>query len=122
MSDTCIFCKIAAGEIPADKVYEDDEFIAFHDINPAAPTHLLLVPKRHVRSLADVSGDDAGWLGRMMILVRKLAFDNNCTPGHDGGFRLVVNTGREGGQEVDHLHFHILGGPRPWNTRAAPAA
>jgi len=122
MSDTCIFCKIAAGDIPAKKVHEDDEFIVFHDINPAAPVHLLVVPKHHVRSLADVTADDAAWLGRMMTLVQQLAFDNGCTPGHDGGFRLVVNTGREGGQEVDHLHFHILGGPRPWNKRAAPAA
>ncbi len=122
MSENCIFCKISAGEIPATKVYEDDDFIAFHDINPAAPIHLLLVPRQHVRSLADVTADDAAWLGRMMILVQKLAFDNGCTPGHDGGFRLVVNTGTEGGQEVDHLHLHILGGPRPWNKRAAPAA
>lgn len=122
MSDNCIFCKIASGDIPTTKVHEDDEFVAFHDINPAAPVHLLLVPRRHVQSLADVSADDADWLGRMTVLARKLAFDNGCTPGHDGGFRLVVNTGREGGQEVDHLHFHILGGPRPWNKRAAPAA
>ena len=122
MSDTCIFCKIAAGDIPAKKVYEDEDFVAFHDINPAAPTHLLLIPRRHVKSLADITPEDAPWLGRMTALAQQLAFDNGCTPGHDGGFRLVVNTGREGGQEVDHLHFHILGGPRPWNTRAAPAA
>jgi histidine triad (HIT) family protein len=122
MSENCIFCKIASGDIPAKKVYEDDDFIAFHDIHPAAPVHLLLVPRRHVVSLAHVSEADAGWLGRMVTLVRKVAEDNGCTPGHEGGFRLVANTGREGGQEVDHLHFHILGGPRPWNKRAAPAA
>ena len=122
MSENCIFCKIAAGEIPAKKVHEDDDFIAFHDINPAAPVHLLMIPPKHVASLADVSEADAGWLGRMMVLVQKLAFDNGCTPGHDGGFRLVANPGREGGQEVDHLHFHILGGARPWSKRAAPAA
>lgn len=122
MSENCIFCKIAAGEIPAKKVYEDEEFVAFHDINPAAPTHLLLIPKMHVKSLAEIKAEDAPWLGRMMTLVQKLAFDNGCTPGHDGGFRVVVNTGREGGQEVDHLHLHILGGPRPWSKRAATAA
>lgn len=122
MSDNCIFCKIAAGELPSKTVYEDDEFLAFHDINPAAPVHILLIPRHHVKSLADIGPDDAGWLGKMMVLARKLAFDNGCTPGHDGGFRLVANTGREGGQEVDHLHLHILGGPRPWNKSAAPAA
>ena len=122
MSENCIFCKIAAGEIPSKKVYEDDDFFAFHDINPAAPIHLLVIPKHHVRSLADVTSSDTEWLGRMMVLAHKLAFDNGCTAGHDGGFRVVANTGREGGQEVDHLHLHILGGPRPWNKRAAPAA
>ncbi|MFT0849358.1 histidine triad nucleotide-binding protein [Achromobacter sp. F4_2707] len=122
MSDNCIFCKIASGELPAKKVYEDDDCVAFHDINPAAPVHLLLIPKKHVCSLADIKDEDAPWLGRMVVLAQKLAFENGCTPGHDGGFRLVANTGREGGQEVDHLHFHILGGPRPWQKRAAPAA
>ena len=114
--------KIAAGEIPSKRVYEDDDFVAFHDINPAAPIHLLLVPKQHVKSMAEIKAEDAQWLGRMMVIARKIAFDNGCTPGHDGGFRLVVNTGREGGQEVDHLHLHILGGARPWAKRAAPAA
>ncbi len=122
MSENCIFCKIAAGDIPAKKVYEDADFLAFHDINPAAPIHLLVIPKKHVASLAHVKDEDGPWLGRMMVLMQKLASDNGCTPGHEGGFRVVANTGREGGQEVDHLHFHILGGPRPWNKRAAPAA
>src|SRR5690606_1330148 len=106
MSDNGIFCKIAAGEIPSNRVYEDDDFVAFHDINPAAPIHLLLIPKQHVKSLADIKAEDGEWLGRMVVVAQKLAFDNGCTPGHDGGFRLVVNTGREGGQEVDHLHLH----------------
>ncbi|MFT0545127.1 histidine triad nucleotide-binding protein [Allopusillimonas ginsengisoli] len=122
MSDNCLFCKIARGEIPAKKVYEDDEFVAFHDINPAAPLHLLVVPKHHIASLLDVQADDAQWLGRMMTLAPKLAQENGCTPGYEGGFRIVVNTGIEGGQEIAHLHLHILGGPRPWNKRAAPAA
>ncbi|AOB28931.1 MULTISPECIES: histidine triad nucleotide-binding protein [Bordetella] len=122
MSDNCIFCKIARGEIPAKKVFEDDEFIAFHDINPAAPVHLLLIPRRHVVSLQDIAEDDAGWLGRMTVLASRLAAGNGCNPGPDGGFRLMANSGAEGGQEVPHLHFHILGGPRPWKGRVAPAA
>lgn len=122
MSDNCIFCKIARGEIPAKKVFEDDEFVAFHDINPAAPVHLLLIPRRHVASLQDIAEGDAGWLGRMTVLASRLAAGNGCNPGPDGGFRLMANSGAEGGQEVPHLHFHILGGPRPWKGRVAPAA
>ena len=122
MSENCLFCKIVAGDIPAKKVYEDAEFVAFHDINPAAPVHLLLVPKHHVTSLQDITPEDAGWLGRMMALAPKMAAENGCNPGPDGGFRLVINSGAEGGQEIGHLHCHILGGPRPWQKRAAPAA
>ncbi|NGM86098.1 histidine triad nucleotide-binding protein [Parapusillimonas sp. SGNA-6] len=122
MSQDCLFCKIVRGEIPAKKAYEDEEFFAFHDINPAAPVHLLLIPKHHVDSMQDIKADDAEWLGRMMALVPKLAKDNGCNPAPQGGFRIVANTGIEGGQEIDHLHFHILGGARPWNKRAAPAA
>jgi histidine triad (HIT) family protein len=122
MSANCIFCKIAAGEIPAKKVYEDEDFLCFHDINPAAPVHLLLIPRRHVISMQDITGEDAVWLGRMMALVPKLAAENGCNPGPDGGFRIMINSGVEGGQEVPHLHFHILGGARPWKGRAAPTA
>jgi histidine triad (HIT) family protein len=122
MSDNCIFCKIGRGEIPAKKVYEDDDFVAFHDINPAAPVHLLLIPRRHIASLQDAQESDAGWLGRMMTLAPRLAAENGCNPGAQGGFRVVVNSGVEGGQEVPHLHFHIIGGARPWQGRAAPNA
>lgn len=122
MSENCIFCKIAKKEIPSKKVYEDEDFYVFHDINPAAPVHLLLIPKRHIVSLQDTGPDDAQWLGKMMALVPQLASDNGCRPGPDGGFRVVVNNGVDGGQEVAHLHFHIIGGPRPWDRRAAPAA
>lgn len=122
MSDNCIFCKIGRGEIPARKVYEDDEFVAFHDINPAAPVHLLLIPRRHVVSMQDITADDAPWLGRMVTLAARLAADNGCNPGPEGGFRLLTNAGAEGGQEVPHLHFHIIGGSRPWQGRAAPNA
>lgn len=104
----CIFCKIVAGEIPAKKVHEDEEFLAFHDIRPAAPVHLLVIPKRHVPSLADVQPGDEAMLGRLMALVPRLAHEN----GLEGGFKTAINTGRDGGQEVDHLHIHILGGRR----------
>ena len=122
MSDNCLFCKIEKGEIPAAKVFENDEFLAFQDINPAAPVHLLLIPRHHVTSMQDISESDAGWLGRMMALAPRLAQENGCRPGPQGGFRIVVNTGTDGGQEIDHLHLHIIGGSRPWDKRAAPAA
>lgn len=122
MSDSCIFCKIARREIPAKLVFEDDDCVVFHDINPAAPVHLLLVPKRHIVSLQDVNPDDGAWLGRMLTNVPRLALENGCAPGAEGGFRLVANAGVHGGQEVPHLHFHILGGPRPWQDRAALTA
>lgn len=104
----CIFCKIVAGEIPSKKVHEDEEFLAFHDIRPAAPVHLLVIPKRHLASLADAEADDEPMLGRLMGLVPRLARENGLA----GGFKTAINTGRDGGQEVDHLHLHILGGRR----------
>lgn len=122
MSNDCLFCKIAQHEIPSKIIYEDDEFIAFHDINPAAPVHFLLIPKKHIVSLADIKATDGAWLARLLELAPKLAFENGCNPLPEGGFRLVTNIGPEGGQEIDHLHFHILGGDRPWSKRAAPAA
>src|SRR5690606_12157225 len=122
MSEHCLFCKIAKGTIPSNKVYEDEDSFAFHDINPAAPVHLLLIPKRHIVSMHDVQADDAPWLGKMMALAPRLAAENGCRPGAEGGFRVVVNTGSDGGQEIAHLHFHIIGGERPWQHRAAPAA
>lgn len=112
----CLFCKIVAGDIPCSKVYEDDEMIAFKDIRPAAPVHLLVVPKRHIPSMAQVTADDAPLLGRMVVKAPELAMANGCNPYPEGGFRIVVNTGAEGGQEVHHLHLHILGGPRPWRN------
>src|SRR5699024_10222309 len=122
MTQDCLFCKISKGEIPSKKVYEDDEFFAFHDINPAAPVHILVIPKKHVVSMQHVTEHDAEWLGRLMVLAAKIAQENGCKPGHEGGFRLVTNSGIEGGQEIFHLHLHILGGTRPWSNRAAPAA
>ena len=106
----CIFCKIAAGEIPCQKVYEDDELLAFKDIRPAAPVHLLIIPKLHLPSLNEAGAEHHTLLGRMLTLAPKLAREQ----GADNGFRVVINTGRDGGQEVYHLHLHVMGGPRPW--------
>ncbi len=105
MSD-CLFCRIARGEIPCRKVYEDDEVIAFHDINPAAPVHFMLVPKLHLASLAEAGDSHAALLGRMLLLAPRLAREQ----GLENGFRTVINTGKGGGQEVFHLHIHIIGG------------
>jgi histidine triad (HIT) family protein len=111
----CIFCKIAAGQIPSRKVYEDDELLAFHDIRPSAPIHFMIVPKVHVPSLAQVDAGHAALLGRILCLAPQLALQEGCNPYPQGGFRVVINTGIEGGQEVHHLHVHVMGGPRPWN-------
>ncbi len=108
--DDCLFCKIARGEIPATKVYEDDEVLAFKDIHPKAPVHILIIPKKHITSLAHAEDADAPLLGKMLSLTRKLAVQEGAL----NGFRVVINTGRDGGQEVDHLHVHVLGGPQPW--------
>lgn len=110
----CIFCKIIAGKIPSKVVYEDEEIYAFHDIHPWAPVHFLMIPKAHIASLAQVGEVHAGLLGRMMTLAPKLALQEGCNPYPQGGFRILSNTGDEGGQEVQHLHFHVIGGPRPW--------
>lgn len=110
----CLFCKIVAGKIPSKRVYEDDEMIAFHDIHPWAPVHFLMVPKTHIASMAQVQETDVGLLVRMLALAPKLALQEGCRPYPEGGFRIVTNTGAEGGQEIHHLHFHVMGGPRPW--------
>lgn len=110
----CLFCKIVEGKIPSRKVYEDDEILAFHDIHPWAPVHFLMIPKAHIASMAQVEDDHAPLLGRMMALAPRLATEQGCRAYPEGGFRIVVNTGAEGGQEVHHLHVHVMGGPRPW--------
>lgn len=110
----CLFCKIVARKIPSRMVYEDEEFYAFHDIHPWAPVHFLVIPKRHIVSMAHIGPQDEGLMGRMMALIPTLAQQEGCNPYPDGGFRLLTNTGVEGGQEVHHMHFHIMGGPRPW--------
>ncbi|HUL42159.1 MAG TPA: histidine triad nucleotide-binding protein [Burkholderiales bacterium] len=117
--DNCIFCRIVKGEIPSRKVYEDDEILAFHDINPLAPVHFMLIPKQHVESLADVNRAHQGVLGKIMALAPKLAKEQGC----NDGFRTIINTGRVARQEVSHLHIHIIGGPDvlpPMLYRAKP--
>lgn len=112
--DNCIFCKIAVGKIPSRKVYEDGELFAFHDIHPWAPVHFLIIPKEHIVSMAHVGPEHEAMLGRLMVLASRLAMEQGCNPYPEGGFRILTNTGTEGGQEVHHLHFHVIGGARPW--------
>lgn len=116
----CIFCKIIEGKIPSKKVYEDEQVFAFHDISPWAPVHFLMVPKKHIPSMAQATEQDAPLLGHMMALAPRLAAQEGCNPYPAGGFRIVVNTGDEGGQEVHHLHVHVIGGPRPWKKADPP--
>ncbi len=104
--DDCIFCKIARGEIPCRKVYEDDELFAFHDTHPVAPVHFMLIPKLHIVSLLEANNNHAALLAKMLLLTPSLAKEQ----GLEHGFRTVINTGRGGGQEVMHLHIHIIGG------------
>ncbi|MCS4510153.1 histidine triad nucleotide-binding protein [Xylophilus ampelinus] len=110
----CIFCRLIAGQIPSRKVYEDEDVYAFHDIHPHAPVHFMIVPRKHIPSLAQAQPDDQALLGKILLLAPKLALEQGCKPYPEGGFRVVINTGDEGGQEVHHLHVHVLGGPRPW--------
>lgn len=110
--ENCLFCKIARGEIPARKVFEDEDILAFHDIQPAAPVHFMIIPKLHIASLAEVDPSDPSHqalLGKIMAMAPKLAREQ----GLPDGFRTVINTGRVGRQEVYHLHVHVLGGPHP---------
>jgi histidine triad (HIT) family protein len=109
MSQDCIFCRIARGEIPSRKVYEDDDILAFHDINPAAPVHFLIVPKRHVENLYDADMAYQSMLGKVLGMAGQLAREQ----GLNDGFRTIINNGRVGRQEVYHLHMHVLGGPEP---------
>ncbi|MET0625346.1 MAG: histidine triad nucleotide-binding protein [Pyrinomonadaceae bacterium] len=105
----CIFCKIAAGEIPAAKLYEDERAVAFGDINAQAPTHALVIPRAHVASLNEASEGDAALLGHLLVVAARVARE----AGHaEGGFRTVINTGADAGQTVFHLHVHVLGGRR----------
>ena len=111
MSD-CLFCKIAEKKIPSKIVHEDDKAVAFEDVNPQAPTHVLVIPRKHVASIAELNDADAGLLSHLMLTGAKVAKQKGIA---DGGYRIVVNTGRNGGQTVFHLHLHVLGGrPMHW--------
>ncbi|MBC3863093.1 histidine triad nucleotide-binding protein [Undibacterium jejuense] len=118
--DNCIFCKIAAKQIPSSIVYEDDELLAFKDINPAAPVHLLVIPKIHLDTLSSAQAEHQAVLGKMLALAPKLASDHGCAPiqqadgRYNGGYKTLINTGADGGQEVYHLHMHVIGGSQPW--------
>ncbi len=105
MSD-CIFCKIISGEIPSKKAYEDEKVLVFHDINPAAPVHVLVIPKKHIKSMADIKEEDLSLIGHIHWVIHNLADEL----GLQEGYRIVNNCGKAGGQEVPHLHFHVLGG------------
>lgn len=105
MSD-CLFCKIRDGEIPADVIYKDADLIAFRDIHPKAPVHFLVIPRRHIANLFDVTADDEGLMGRIQLAIPTIAREQ----GLDSGFRTVLNTGPGGHQEVYHMHYHVLGG------------
>jgi histidine triad (HIT) family protein len=109
----CIFCQIASGKIPADIVYQDQAIIAFRDINPQAPVHLLLIPKRHIPSLNQLKEADLPVISRMVAVANKLAKDEGVA---DKGYRLAINCGQEGGQLVPHLHMHLLGGRKLSDT------
>jgi len=107
--EDCIFCRIAAGEIPANIVYQDDRIIAFRDINPVSPTHLQIIPRKHIVTVADVSDADLPIIGEMVKVANRLAMSEGVA---EKGYRLVINCGKESGQEVPHLHLHLLAGRR----------
>ena len=107
MAENCLFCKIAAGEIPSTEVYSDEEFYAFRDINPGAPTHCLVIPRKHIGRISEAGPGDEGLLGRLILRANDIAQAEGIV---DAGFRYVVNCNENGGQTVFHIHLHILGG------------
>jgi histidine triad (HIT) family protein len=107
MTNQCLFCRIAAEEIPSKCVYSDDHVYAFHDINPAAPTHILVIPRKHLSSVCDAETEDETLMGKLLLAGQQIAKDQGLA---GDGFRLVINTGDKGGQTVHHIHLHILGG------------
>lgn len=107
--ENCLFCKIIKGEIPATKVYEDEEILAFNDINPLAPIHILVIPKKHITSLAYMKKEDELIIGKIYSVINKIAEEKNFK---QDGYRVIVNCGENAGQEVMHLHFHVLAGEK----------
>ena len=104
---SCLFCKIVDGEIPSQKVYEDNELLAFKDINPAAPHHVLVIPKKHISTMNDTTVEDQLMLGKMMLVAKDIAVQEGV---NESGYRLALNTNSEGGQAVYHIHLHLLAG------------
>jgi histidine triad (HIT) family protein len=110
--DTCLFCRIAAGSIPARLAHEDDDTLAFHDTDPRAPVHVLIIPRRHISAVDQLGDSDAGIMGKLLLTARKLGRELGVA---DSGYRLVLNNGADAGQSVDHIHMHLLGGrPLKW--------
>lgn len=105
--EDCLFCKMIKGEVPCNKVYEDEEILAFYDINPAAPIHILVIPKKHISSLAHLEKEDEAIVGKIYGVINQIAEENGFK---QDGYRVIVNCGKNGGQEIMHLHFHILAG------------
>ena len=106
--EDCLFCKIIKGEIPSNKVYEDNEILAFKDINPIAPVHILVIPKKHIACAKDIKIEDEALIGRMFTVINKIADELKL----ENGYRIINNCGTDGGQEVMHLHLHLLGGKK----------
>lgn len=113
--EDCIFCKIIKGEIPSKKIYEDDEILAFHDISPMAPTHVVIIPKKHIASANELTEENAGFISHVYVTAAKIAKELGID---ESGYRIVNNCGADGGQTVFHIHFHLLGGKK-LNTELA---
>ena len=112
MTADCLFCKIISGDIPSNKIYEDKDVYAFHDINPAAPSHVLIIPKKHLHDITEAKDQDAELIGKLVLRANTIAEEIGLT---ENGFRYVINTGSDGGQTVFHLHLHLLGDrPMSW--------
>ncbi len=107
MSQDCLFCKIVAGDIPSDRVFEDDQVIAFKDINPQAPVHTLIVPRQHISTTNDLTEENAALLGHMILTAKNIADENDLS---EPGYRLIMNCNEQGGQTVYHIHLHVMGG------------
>ena len=105
----CIFCQIANKEIPAKLIFENDSLVAFNDLHPVAPFHVLIVPKRHISTINDVTESDKSLLGEMILLAKKIAQKNSIAP---GGYKLIFNCGEDGGQVIQHIHLHLIGGEK----------
>ena len=107
--EKCIFCKIVKRELPSEIIYEDEEIVAFRDINPSAPIHILIIPKKHVEKLTDIEKEDEAVIGRIYTVINEIAKNEEI---FEKGFRVIINCGKDGGQIINHLHFHLIGGKK----------